>query len=448
MKVRGSITVRRRPKDGEDGKDGKDAWNIVVTPPVVLAADGVIPWTYLKIELFIGGEKVKYNGLGTLLGTTQGTDADTNLYWSWETSYEGTMAYRVRSASGGVKKDFVASSHVVYNGVEYPFSIPFQIVKSGSQGIAGKDIFVMPPKLWEDFPAKYTFLSGDTLDPDGIYRADTVLFMQNGELRMARCRKTHEKSNSHKPDIDNTENTAIQDPYWTTQGGIYQITATQLLMALNGVVKILTSNKICVFNDDGTINTALSGGDWPLWIGAGNPDDAVSKFDRYGGFYCKKATIEGDVVFAGKVLPMETKITDQNYKNYRMETGNYDGISDHCLNFSALTGRVIIDKSFANVSDTECAKIFWLWGQWGQTGSPYPDMWKYVGSSLLVRNEMTSKSIFIDGFGYLSKNPDLASDYVSRLILQPGQEVMLECRLRMVSGARRVGWWISYHGSS
>lgn len=101
------------------------------------------------------------------------------------------------------------------------------------------------------------------------------------------CKVTHTSSFFNRPPNKN---------FWQPMNNMAPI-RTPLIIADNAVFKFAQTNQILVMKSDGTtVNAAMGGGDYPLWIGAPNPDDAPFKVGADGTAYCNNLKARGGVV--------------------------------------------------------------------------------------------------------------------------------------------------------
>lgn len=114
------------------------------------------------------------------------------------------------------------------------------------------------------------------------------------EFEAYQCKVTHTSTASTKPGSG-----AGWQSYWTKFNMMAPI-YTPLIMAENGVIRFMQSNRIFVMQSDGlTVAAAFAGGDWPLWIGAQEPEDAPFKVSIKGKLFATGAEITGDSKFSG-----------------------------------------------------------------------------------------------------------------------------------------------------
>lgn len=421
---------------------------LTVDPPTVLAPDGVIPKnTKISLDLRVNGVLTNPpNGAGYLFPSTTGNnDSDDyeGVRWSWGSDANGRFTYTI--LKGTVINDFSRTVKVPYEGNEYITTVNFARIDNqpGEPGKNGKDIWSPPPMQWSDYPTGYGFQAAE----GDSNRLDTVIHGKaaNGLLMVYRCIQSHSKgcgkNGEDEPGYKNSQ-------YWAAMdGGPFHIVATQLLLAANAYIDLLTSNGVRVMKRNSTdkVSVLLSGGEYPILCGSTDPATAPTKIHEDGTFYSSKAVIEGDVVFGGRIKPMVTRITSANYTQYVTGSGDYD--SGTILDFSKLTGRVILDASLNNVSESKLDLAFFVPSRypdgqgWAKDSDQYNAVADCIGATITVRND-TSKRFAASG--YVSTDPDLNG--AKSVFLESGNEMMLECRLRLVSEKRAVGWYVAYRG--
>lgn len=316
----------------------------------------------------------------------------------------------------------------------------------GDGGLPGPQI--PPMMLWSDYPSGYEFQDGvAALDGSPASRLDCALMENTASdtkdrfpLCYYRCIKPHIKADDKKPK-DKSE-------YWE-RALEYSTVASQVILGLNGHIRLLATNVLRVYKSDGsTVNAAFGGGDWPAWFGAATPSDAPTKISADGTIHSTKAVIEGDVVFGGRVKPMVTRITSSNYTKYRARWNDVfnDDSSDNIwiLDFRTLSGSVILDSTLSSVASSQLSLYMTVACQYqtasdtAKLGSPE----EYIGSRMRIENN-TSEAFSITGL-ITTDRSSLASGQSPSL--QPGQEIDLECFVKAAYGRRAIGWYVEYHG--
>lgn len=169
--------------------------------------------------------------------------------------------------------------------------------KDGAQGIQG--CIYRRSK----FATGFEFRNDVNLKTDGMRYIDLVYIMQDSSMfasraKWFRCKKTHESQEDNAPQLTSNGTEAWLE-FWeplNTMEPIY----TPLLLADDAVITLLQSNQVVVMKSDGsTPNVCLGGGNYPLWIGAPNPLDALFRVFEDGSFYGGNCEIKGNITATG-----------------------------------------------------------------------------------------------------------------------------------------------------
>lgn len=152
--------------------------------------------------------------------------------------------------------------------------------ETGAQGIPG---VIHRTSEWA---AGVEYRNDSLLTSDMRYVDIAVVTTGVNTYSVYRCKKTHTSSSSI---------TVANTTYWEEMNTMYPI-YTPLIMADNAVFRFAQTNQLYVMKDDGvTVNLAMGGGDYPLWIGAPTADDASFKVNFDGKLYATDAEISGTV---------------------------------------------------------------------------------------------------------------------------------------------------------
>ena len=139
------------------------------------------------------------------------------------------------------------------------------------------------------------------------------------EFEAYQCKVTHTSTASTKPGSG-----AGWQSYWTKFNMMAPI-YTPLIMAQYGVIRFMQSNRLFVMQSDGlTVAAAFAGGDWPLWIGAQEPEDAPFKVSITGKLFATGAEITGNSKFSGTLEGVTGSFK-------RLEWLNSKGASSGCF---------------------------------------------------------------------------------------------------------------------
>lgn len=152
--------------------------------------------------------------------------------------------------------------------------------ETGAQGIPG---VIHRTSEWA---AGVEYRNDSSLTSDMRYVDIAVVTTGVNTYSVYRCKKTHTSSSSI---------TVANTTYWEEMNSMYPI-YTPLIMADNAVFRFAQTNQLYVMKDDGvTVNLAMGGGDYPLWIGAPTADDASFKVNFDGKLYATDAEISGTI---------------------------------------------------------------------------------------------------------------------------------------------------------
>ena len=288
-----SVTVTRYT-DGEEtvgnpvlearwSKDGKDAHQYLlrVTPAsVYVGADGATdPSALSGVTATVDGEdfpNLRWKGalptgyagyvysvwgvrLGT--GTVEETSAQPNL--GVLAGRYSSLAFRLHWHDGAGVGPVLAEAVLAFN-------------RQGPQGHVGA--YVPPPRPYSDYADGYVFLDGKTdvtvgeVTHPGRERVDVVLVWDSAGNHYVpwTCVKSHALDRSLTP------SSSGWGTYWESDGGTWTQIATQVLLAQNAYIDLLSSRGIRVYDSNGNIVGALSSaqdtkvaGDifLPFWLG-------------------------------------------------------------------------------------------------------------------------------------------------------------------------------------
>lgn len=269
--------------DGEQGTPGKDgvSYSVVITPNnITIKYDGTIICDSDNINAVayknVGGKISEADDGSMKLVCTKMDGTKSEISASGITS-NGVKTYAGVSFEYRVKEETVASSALVIN----------REGEKGDQGIQG---CIYRITQWQS-GITYRFDGGST--STGLRYIDIAVIPNPSLAAKAtayQCKQTHTSSDSNSP------TSANKNTYWTelnAQAPIY----TPLLVADNAVITLLNSNQILVMKDDGsTVNAALGGGKYPLWIGNPDPTQANFYVDDEGRAHMTEAEILGKII--------------------------------------------------------------------------------------------------------------------------------------------------------
>lgn len=280
------------------GKDGSSAVHYELIPTLselnTDAKRSKNPSTTVTAWKITGGTRAK-----CLEGTLQVTGYDssgTNRYGNGIAggTRELTVTANSRSSDGTYCSRFVFQL-VVNSIVVATLTVP--VVLDGAQGIEGCIYRVT------EWMTGKEYRNDSELETSGLRYIDIALIKDSSLASKARaymCRKTHSPSSStNSPTAEFaalTDQSDTQTEHWEKMNDMAPI-FTPFLLADGALIKLLQSNQVVVMKEDGsTVNVALGGGSFPLWIGAADPTNANFKVDETGKAIMREAEIEGKIV--------------------------------------------------------------------------------------------------------------------------------------------------------
>ena len=340
-KVQGRMTVRRRPSDGTPGKDGI---SVQVSPGTLTFKKGVPSSADVYVDLYVGDRRIGYDGgkgflcssLGSVVSMADG------LTWSFKITDDGRFFYRL-GYTGKQETSIVIPFTVTYGDTVINRQITVNTVKNGEQGIPGIQGCIYRVTEWQEGKE---YRNDSELATAGLRYIDVVLIPNPALASKAEaymCKETHVQSSS-----DNAPGTAGGSKCWTELNNFAPI-FTPFLLADGAVITLLQSNQVTVMKEDGsTVNVALGGGKYPLWIG--NPDPTQSNFyvDDLGRAHMTEAEIIGKII-AGIANGQRVELQPDNkamkiYDSSGDEVCSFEGNSYTDLSklFDSKSGQFII----------------------------------------------------------------------------------------------------------
>lgn len=242
-----------------------------VTAPTVRLSPSVVEMkkgrtTYkVYVDVYDGERLVPYSDVtfGPLGSGAPGALVD-GVRWSF--GNEDNRFYYLFTYLGSTDVNVDIPYSVTYNGVKYPGIIPLRSVADGKDGesITGPTGPVgpnsPPTQFWDDYPDGYEFQDGS----EGCTRKDSVYhgMTADGLVIAYECIKTHTKGNlknSSGNKIDDTPDANCNEfppnssnRVWK-RGQSFNLVATNVILALNAYIKLLSSNGIRIYNSGGQI---------------------------------------------------------------------------------------------------------------------------------------------------------------------------------------------------
>lgn len=228
-----------------------------------------------------------------------------------------------------------------------------------------------------------------------------------------KCKITHTSSSSLTP-----TNTS----YWEKFNSMAPI-YTPMIMAQFAILRIAQANQIQVMKNDGvTVNAAMGGGKYPLWIGSEQPWDANFYVDDEGKAHMNEAEIIGKII-AGVSEGQRVELQPDNksmkiYDSEGKEVASYEGNTYTSLSglFSNASGtftiknRTVTDSGYAK--DESFGK-----GALSVIGSDNDNANNHIQKIINLANTIHSDTpieVLISGYLATSySQPEIASTYAA-----------------------------------
>lgn len=272
-----------------EGQPGMDAVTIVVSPEnVEFNYSTSVPRRVVKIDVYIGNKKLKYNDeyLCSTLGEGMSKPITSGLTWGFGTDDSDGFYYYFRYVAGNdVNIDIPFT--VTAGGKKYEKIICVHTVKDGTPGLQGLQGCIYRRSK---FATGFMFRNDSELETAGLRYIDLVYLMseQNSVLaskaKWFRCRETHHSSEDNAPQLT-SKGTEPWLKYWEPLNDLEPI-YTPLLLADDAIITLMQSNQILITNDDGVITAGFSGSNSGkkirIWAGSQLPDDAPFRVDVFG----------------------------------------------------------------------------------------------------------------------------------------------------------------------
>lgn len=422
---------------GEAGADGQNAVSVRLDPPVLQLKKGQAG--IFPVRIYVADGDTERGPVSFTTLTTAQKEGFQNVV------YDGNVGYRfVYDGSSVINRDIPVTVNSKYH-----VTLQIRTIADGSDGAPGKDGAVGAVTCVTRWENNTQYYAGKTARPDGI-KVLNIVYVESptGDRTYYVCLADHTSSLQTKPGVG-----MMHASFWSLLSNAGPI-FTEFLLAKNARIDLLDSQEIILWHtgDDGKpvmdarIGPPTAGNAYTIaWFGGATPADSPTWIAQDGTFHSSKAEIEGDVVFGGRVKPMRTVITRDNYKDYRVkESQVISGGSSTAwiLDFSRLTGHVTFDSSLNSVSTTECPRRFFIGSKYPDQDPTVADLEDYIGSRLMVKNN-TSSTVSIAG--YVSDTVDNPSPY--SLVVNAAQELHLLCFIGKQSSKKVIGWHVQYRGS-
>lgn len=409
---------------------GDSAVSVRLDPPQLVLKKGVAATYDVKIYLLDGVTESKPEFFNTL------TDAQKEGFASVAYINNDKYGCLLRFAYGG--ESTIDRDIPVVVEDKYHVTLPVRTISDGEPGKEGAMGAVTSVTKWQTATDYY---DGKTPRPDGI-KVFNIVYIEtsSGGRRYFACLSSHTSGVQTKPGSG-----ALWSTCWSELSNAGPL-FTEFLLAPNARIDLLDSQEIILWHTgpdgeqimDARIGPPTDSNDRTIaWFGGSTPASAVTRINEDGSIYSRKGVFEGDVVFGGRIVPMRTVITKDNYKQYRGgEPGNY------YLDFRTLTGHVTLDASLDNVSLDDFAMIFYVASKYPDQSPMVENIDDYVGSRLVVKNNASSDAA---ASGYVSPIIDNPGAYSA--LVHPGNEIRLFCFVAKNSSNKKViGWHVEYVG--
>jgi len=166
----------------------------------------------------------------------------------------------------------------------------------------------------------------------GIRFLDYAIITTTTGYTAYQCLVTHTSSESNKPANTN---------YWKVINSLLPI-FTPVILADNGVIRLLQSNQLLIQNDENTVTAGLSGAGsgssgYRIWAGAVNPSAAPFSVNELGYVKMVDALVQG--IFRTADSGSRIEITDKNVMTL------YDYDNNVKIQLDAVNSRITINST-------------------------------------------------------------------------------------------------------
>lgn len=298
LHAQGSITIRRRPKDGNPGADAVRYWLVPSVSQVKKTDDGKYHPTYVTCE------KRKQTGNSSPIVTSEGTLKYQIGYTDNSTSNLTNYSSAITIPANCQWIKFVLYVNNIDVATE---TVP--VVFDGKEGNPGPQGLQGCIFRRSKFATGFEYHNDSALTDTGLRYIDLVYLMTDNTIyashaKWFRCKKTHSSTESNAPQLTNNGTESWLE-FWEPLNTMVPI-YTPLLLADDAIITLMQSNQILIENDEGVITAGMSGSlagkKIRIWAGSTTPDNAPFRVDVDGNLVATKADISGTInATSGKI---------------------------------------------------------------------------------------------------------------------------------------------------
>lgn len=225
------------------GIDGENAVTVQISPEAILHKKATTSSQYsLAIRVWNGKTAIPASGFSANIQSKASGLSE----YAIPTITGSYYNYIGISIGANIEVNGDITIAVTYNGNTYTKVVPFKTVVNGDPGIKGeKGATMRGPQNYTDLSDGYYFQAGK----EGEEWKDVVIY--NGSFYS--CTVSHAKNAT----TDISGNTLSSD-YWVVSS-IQEIVATRVLLVANAFIKLASSNKIIVVNNNGVETGGMQG---------------------------------------------------------------------------------------------------------------------------------------------------------------------------------------------
>lgn len=298
LHAQGSITIRRRPKDGNPGADAVRYWLVPSVSQVKKTDDGKYHPTSVTCE------KRKQTGNSSPIVTSEGT-------LKYQIGYTDNSTSNLTNYSSAItipaNCQWIKFVFYVNNIDVATETVP--VVFDGKEGNPGPQGLQGCIFRRSKFATGFEYHNDSALTDTGLRYIDLVYLMTDNTIyashaKWFRCKKTHSSTESNAPQLTNNGTESWLE-FWEPLNTMVPI-YTPLLLADDAIITLMQSNQILIENDEGVITAGMSGSlagkKIRIWAGSTTPDNAPFRVDVDGNLVATKADISGTInATSGKI---------------------------------------------------------------------------------------------------------------------------------------------------